>query len=81
MQRWEEIVYAKAEGSLLKLVSQVCKKVEKNKTMEKIAEELEEEVSVVGPIYYKVKGSMPPYNPELILEQLNVSSEKYRPEK
>ena len=74
MQRWEELAYAKEEGrlegSLLKLVSLVCKKIEKNKTPEEIAEDLEEEISVIEPIYHKVKESSMPYNPELLLEQL-----------
>lgn len=76
MQRWEEIVYAREEGSLLKLVSLVCKKIEKDKTLKKIAEELEEEVSVIEPIYNKVKEFTPPYDLEKILVQLNVSSGK-----
>lgn len=87
MQRWEEIAFAKEEGkeegreegreegSLLKLIAQVCKKIEKGKTLEDIAEALEEEVSVIEPIYHKVKESAPPYDPEQILEQLNLTYE------
>ncbi len=54
----------------------VCKKIEKDKTLKKIAEELEEEVSVIEPIYNKVKEFTPPYDLEKILVQLNVSSGK-----
>lgn len=81
MQRWEEIAFAKEEGkeegreegSLLKLIAQICKKIEKGKILEDIAEALEEEVSVIEPIYHKVKEFAPPYDPVRILGQLNLN--------
>lgn len=41
----------RAEGKAIKLISQVRKKVQKNKTVEEIAEMLEEDPAVIAPIY------------------------------
>ena len=47
MQRWEEIAYAredgKTAGETLKLIKLICKKIEKGKSPEEIAEDLEKE--------------------------------------
>lgn len=47
----EGIAEGKAEGMTLKLVSLVRKKIHKNKTVEEIAEILEEEPDTITPIY------------------------------
>lgn len=65
----EKLYRSKMEGETKKLVSQVCKKMKKNKTVEKIAEELEDEVSAIEPIYNVAKGFAPEYDPKLVFEQ------------
>lgn len=76
MQRWEEIAYAredgKAEGETLKLISLICRKVEKGKRPEKIAEDLEEEIETILPIYELVMESAPEYDCEKIYGKLRV---------
>ena len=52
-------------------MSQICKKLRKNKMPEEIAEDLEEEVSVILPIYDIAKEFGPEYNPDLVFERLN----------
>lgn len=64
----------KAAGNLQRLVSQICKKLKKNKTLEEIAEDLEEEISVIEPIYNTAKNYVPDYDPDLVIEQMNVNN-------
>lgn len=75
MQRWEELAYAREDGeiagALKRLIAQVCKKMKKNKTLEAIAEELEEEISVIEPIYNTAKDFAPEYDLELVFERIN----------
>ena len=59
-------VRGKAEGNLQRLVTLVCKKMKLRQSLEKIAEDLVEEVSVIEPIY-NMAGK---YDPEKILEEL-----------
>lgn len=72
MQRWEEIAYAKQEGmskgEIIRLIKQICKKIEKNKSLEEISEELEEALEVVRPIYEQAFEADPPYDYEKIYE-------------
>lgn len=58
-------------GERKRLVSLVCKKVQKNQSVEKIAEDLMEEISVIQPIYSAVKKSAPDYDPESVLRLLD----------
>lgn len=69
------IIEGKIEGVLEKLVSQVCKKLKKNKTLEIIAEELEEEVSVIEPIYITAQKYAPEYDPKLTLKEISMNCE------
>lgn len=62
-------VEGRVEGEAKHLVNQVCKKMKKNKTVGEIAEELEDEVSVIEPIYNAAKGFTPEYDPELVFER------------
>lgn len=59
MQAWEEKYYEReeglTEGKLLKLKEQIQKKLDKKKTEEQIAEELEEDISVIRNIICEMK--------------------------
>lgn len=50
------------QGEEQKLIEQICRKVRKGKALEIIAEELEEEVSTIAPIYEAVLQSAPDYD-------------------
>lgn len=71
MQRWEELAYAREDGGLMKLVSQVCKKMKIDQPLEKIAEDLVEEVSVIEPIYHAAKSFAPDYDVEAVFKQIS----------
>ena len=63
-------IEGRIEGKAEQLVSLVCKKMKKNKTVEEIAEELESEVSAIEPIYNVAKGFAPEYDPQLVFDRL-----------
>lgn len=50
------------QGEEQKLNELICRKVRKGKSLEAIAEELEEEVSAISPIYDAVLESTPDYD-------------------
>ena len=52
------------------MVSQICKKMKKNKTVEEIAEELEEEVSVVEKICHVAEKFAPEYDIREIAKEI-----------
>lgn len=58
------------EGEMLKLISQIQKKVKKGKTMVVIAEELEEALDMVGLIYDAVAAD-PDGTKEAIYQRMN----------
>ena len=58
------------EGEERKLLEQICKKLKKNKTLEIIAEELEEEEAVLRPIYEASLKAAPLYNVEEAYKEL-----------
>ncbi|MCM1058075.1 MAG: hypothetical protein NC517_10775 [Firmicutes bacterium] len=58
------------EGGIKHLISQVCRKMQKNKTLDRITEDLEEEKSVIEPIYNMAKKFAPDYDIEKILKEL-----------
>ena len=70
----EKLRRSEAEGEAVgkrrMLVTQVCKKVKKNKTVEEIAEDLEEEETVIKPIYDIAVKYAPEYDPEQVLEEM-----------
>ncbi|MBO5055595.1 MAG: Rpn family recombination-promoting nuclease/putative transposase [Lachnospiraceae bacterium] len=70
MQRWEELAEAKEEGGELMLIKQVCKKLGKGKSMEEIAEALEEDMEKIEKICEAAEGFAPDYNCEEIYEKL-----------
>ena len=51
----EERILGKEEGMEEMITSLVYKKIRKNQSLEKIAEDLEENMEVIRPIYEKVK--------------------------
>lgn len=57
-----------AMGELHKTILMVCKKLKKNKTLEEIAGDLEEEVSVIAPIYHVAEKFAPEYAPDKVFE-------------
>lgn len=69
--RREGELEGEARGKTLNLISLVCKKMKKNKPLEVIAEELEEEISTVEPIYNAAREFAPEYDPEKIFEWMN----------
>lgn len=58
------------KGELQKLVAQICKKMRKNKTVDEIAEELEEEVVAVASIYKAAERFAPDYDPDEVFKQV-----------
>ena len=72
LAKGETIGLAKGEaiGVTKHLVSLVCKKIAKNKSVEQIADELEEDVSKIQKIYDIAKEFAPNYDVEKIIEKL-----------
>ena len=58
------------KGDLLRLINQICKKLAKGKSIETIADELEEDISVIEPICKIAEQFSPNYDSEQIYEQL-----------
>ena len=48
----------------------------KQKPLEEIAEDLEEEVSVIEPIYRAAEKFAPEYDPKLVFEQVNADNKQ-----
>ena len=61
----------RSEGEVLKLVRQVCAKLSKQKSIEAIAEELEEDISLIELIYTVASKFSPNYDIEKIFDELN----------
>ena len=66
----------KAEGNLQRLVTQICKKMKLGQSLEKIAEDLVEEVSVIEPIYNMAGKYEPEYDTELVMKELAAAGQK-----
>lgn len=56
-------------GELIKLTTQICRKLQKNKSPETIAEELEEDLDTIQHIYAIAKDFAPDYDVTKIVEQ------------
>ncbi|MDD6811020.1 MAG: hypothetical protein PUD93_04025 [Lachnospiraceae bacterium] len=65
----------RAEGRELVLISMVCKKLLKNKSLAQIAEELEEEESKIANICHVAEKFAPEYDAEKILEAMKERKE------
>ena len=50
------------QGEEQKLIELICRKVRKGKALQVIAEEVEEEISIISPIYDAVLESAPDYD-------------------
>lgn len=72
----EGIAEGIAEGELYAKISLVCKKLIKNKTLEETAEDLEEKISVIEPLYDAAKKFAPDYDPNLVYEWINRQKEQ-----
>lgn len=64
------IADGEVKGKSKTLISLVCKKLAKGKSPEAIAEELEENLSVVSPIIETARKYAPDYDEELIYQEL-----------
>ena len=60
----------RAEGTVRYLVTSVIKKVQKNKTLDQIADELEESIEIIQPIYDIVKKHAPEYDVDAITTEV-----------
>ena len=73
MQRWEEIAYARQdgyeEGALKEIIAAVCKKMVKGKSVEQIADELEQEPGRISRIYHIAGKYAPAYDQEAICQE------------
>ena len=63
----------KAEGEEIRLIRMVCKKLVKGKPISQIADELEEDISVINDICRAAERFKPEYDPEQIYEALHES--------
>ncbi len=71
VMRWDMRREGRAEGRTEVLINLLYRKIKKGKTLEEIAEDLEEEADKIKPIYDMVVKYLPNYEPEKILEKLN----------
>ncbi len=60
----------RAEGTVRYLVTSVIKKVQKNKTPDQIADELEESIEIIQPMYDIVKKHAPEYDIDAITTEV-----------
>ena len=70
MEREEAFADGSEYGETKKLITQICRKIQKTKTPEVIAEELEEDLEQVKRIYDIADGFAPEYDVEKIYEEL-----------
>ena len=61
----------RAEGESKMIISLICKKLSKGKSLESIAEELEEEIAVIEPICRIAERFAPDFDIEQIYAELN----------
>ena len=72
MQRWEEIAYARQDGALREVLTAVCKKLSKGKSVEQIAEELEKVPQEIHWICEVAGKYAPKYDPDAIYQELQI---------
>lgn len=81
MQRWEEILYARQDGhaagyeearneGILREVTAVCKKLAKGKSIEQIADELEQEMEYISQICRIAEKYAPAYDQNAIYQEM-----------
>ena len=64
------VMDGKSEGEYKKLLTQICKKLAKNKSLSQIAEELEEDEDTIRPLYEAAKAAAPEYDIDKIYNSL-----------
>lgn len=67
--RADGIRVGREEGDTLRLISQICKKLVKGKDFEQIADDLEEDVDTIKPLYDVAVKFSPDYDVEKIFEE------------
>lgn len=81
MQRWEELAYARQDGyekghmegrheSRLRELAVICKKMAKGKSVEQIADELEQETEYISRIYRIAEKYAPAYDQNAIYQEI-----------
>ena len=65
----------KIEGKMEELVTRVCRKMKLGQSLERIAQDLVEDVSVIGPIYREAEKCAPVYEPESVLHRLTAEAQ------
>ncbi len=70
------IVKGLEKGEVIKLIKMVCRKIEKGKSVEGIAEDLEENQTEIQRIYNVAKELEPDLDPEMIYDKLKDNSEE-----
>lgn len=77
MQRWEEIAYARQEGyeearneGIQRDIASICKKLTKGKSIEQIADELEQELARISEICQIAEKYAPAYDQNAIYQEL-----------
>lgn len=78
--REEGIQQGLQQGEEQKLIELICRKVRKGKALEIIAEELEEELSTIAPIYEAVLQSAPDYDTGKMYALLHSSANESYPQ-
>ena len=58
------------EGDMFRLVRQICRKLERGKDLATICDVVEEQETIVKPIYDIAIGYAPDYSPGKVMEQL-----------
>ena len=66
----EKLARSEAKGKTEELISRVCKKMKLGQSLEKIAEDLVEEVSVIEPIYQAAEKLAAEYDSETIMQKV-----------
>ena len=68
MHTWMREQHIREEGAEEKVLSQICRKLRKGKSLEQIADELEEDISDIEPLYEVAQTFAPNYNEEQVFE-------------
>lgn len=70
MRDWDMKAEGREEGRTEKLLTQICKKLAKNKSLQQIADELEEDEDTIRPLYEAAKAAAPEYDVDKIYDSL-----------
>ena len=70
MRDWDMKAEGREEGRTEKLLTQICKKLAKNKSLQQIADELEEDEDTIRPLYEAAKAAAPEYDVDKMYDSL-----------